>query len=163
METCPDSSGGPQESVKAPASVSIDRIAKRDYTLRGVSEILYNSLLRRIWGKIVSRIVFGTYGPEACVNWGSEIGMPCLVSCFSSRSASVSVKSGIKTWTMLSSLVLALVFVSGCNSEDTTSETKAPATGGAAAPAKPGGMDKPGGGDMAKPPAPSKPDESKKP
>jgi len=55
---------------------------------------------------------------------------------------------------MLSSLVLALVFVSGCNSDDTSSETKAPATGGT--PAVKPATDKP-----AAAPAPTKPDDKK--
>jgi hypothetical protein len=67
------------------------------------------------------------------------------------------VKSGIKTWTMLSSLVLALVCVSGCNSDDTTTtDSTAPKGGGVSAPAKPTDT-KPAGGA----PAPTKPDDKK--
>ena len=62
----------------------------------------------------------------------------------------MTVKFGIKTWTMLSSLVLALVFVTGCNSEETPPETRRRQPGAAAVPAaKPATEAKP-----ATPPAP---------
>ena len=73
-------------------------------------------------GMIVSRIVFATYGPGACVNWESEIEMICLVTQHS-RSAPVKVKFGIKASAMLASLALATVFVAGCT-EETPPETK---------------------------------------
>jgi len=61
-------------------------------------------------------------------------------------------KSGIKTWTMLSSFVLALVFVAGCNSEETP-DTAKPSAGGPAA-SKPADAGKPVGGT-------TKPDDKK--
>jgi hypothetical protein len=64
-------------------------------------------------------------------------------------------KSGIKTWTMLSSLVLGLVFVTGCNSDDTSATDSAPKAGGGGAAVKPSDA-KPGPG-----PAPTKPDDKK--
>jgi hypothetical protein len=64
------------------------------------------------------------------------------------------VKSGIKTWTMLSSLVLAVVFVTGCNSDDTT--TEGTAKPGVTAPSKPADTKPPTGGT-----APVKPDDKK--
>jgi len=66
------------------------------------------------------------------------------------------VKSGIKTWTMLSSLVLALVCVNGCNSEETPPETTPKPGVSATPPGKPAEPAKP-----VTPPA-SKPDEKPK-
>ncbi|MFI5460847.1 MAG: hypothetical protein ACHRXM_36010 [Isosphaerales bacterium] len=64
------------------------------------------------------------------------------------------MKSGIKTWTMLSSLVLALAFVTGCNTEETPPESTPKPAVTAPSTVKPAD---------AKPvtPAPSKPDEKK--
>ena len=64
------------------------------------------------------------------------------------------LKSGIKTWTMLSSFVLALVFMTGCNSEETT-DTTTPKPGATAPTVKPTET-KPTTGT-----APTKPDEKK--
>jgi hypothetical protein len=75
-----------------------------------------------------------------------EIEMICLVTQLS-RSAPVKVKFGIKAWSMLASLALAIVFVSGCT-EETPPDTGAPKAGTpAVAPAKPAG-------DIMKPAAP---------
>jgi hypothetical protein len=64
--------------------------------------------------------------------------MICLVKQFS-RSAPVKVKFGIKALSMLSSLALAIGFVSGCT-EETPPDAGAPKPAPAAvAPAKPGG------------------------
>jgi hypothetical protein len=107
---------------------------------------------------VVSRIVLGTYGPGACVNWEIELGMICLVTCFS-RSASVTVKSGIKTLSMLSVLALAIGFTLGCT-EETPPDTGAPKGGApAVAPVKP--ADK-GAMAPAAPPATKPADEKEK-
>jgi hypothetical protein len=66
----------------------------------------------------------------------------------------VIVKSGIKTWTMLSGLVLALVLVTGCNSGDEPAATG----GGAPAPAVAPATKAPDAKAPMTPPA-SKPDE----
>jgi hypothetical protein len=112
--------------------------------LRGPNEIIYNPHADGR-GIIVSRIVFATYGPGACVNWGSEIEMICLLTQHS-RSAPVKVKFGIKASAMLSSLTLATAFVAGCT-EETPEAAKpastppaavgAPAKGGEATPVPP--------------------------
>jgi hypothetical protein len=77
-----------------------------------------------------------------------------LVTCFS-RSASVTVKFGIKALSMLASLALALVIVSGCT-EDTPSEPAKPAAGGGMAPGPKGPEKAP-----APAPTPTKPDDKK--
>jgi hypothetical protein len=101
-------------------------------------------------------MVPGTYGPDACGNWEIELEMIGLVTCFS-RSASVTVKFGIKAISMLSSLALALVIVSGCTEDTPTEPAAKPAGGAVTPPAKTGG---PAG---APAPAPTKPaDEPKK-
>jgi len=46
----------------------------------------------------------------------------------------VIVKSGLKTWTMLASLVLAIVFVNGCNSEEPAADSGAPKSPSVSAP-----------------------------
>jgi uncharacterized spore protein YtfJ len=68
----------------------------------------------------------------------------------------VIVKFGIKTSAMLSSLVLALVFVAGCNSEDATTDSTPKPGGGAGA----GAAVKPVDAKPITPPV-SKPDEKK--
>jgi hypothetical protein len=125
---------------------SSESIEKWDYALREGSEIIYNFHADER-GMIVSRIVVATYGPEACVNWGSEIEMICLLP-HHSRSAPVKVKFGIKASAMLSSLTLATAFVAGCT-EETPPDTKPTTAPAAVAPAK--------GGDMAPAPAPAIP------
>jgi hypothetical protein len=68
------------------------------------------------------------------------------------------VKSGLKTWTMLSGLVLGLAFVTGCNSE----ETPAPTTGGGATPGVNASPPPKTAGETAKPTTPTaKPEEKK--
>jgi hypothetical protein len=134
---------------------STESIEKWDYALRGPNEIIYNPHADGR-GIIVSRIVFATYGPGACVNWGSEIETICLLTQHS-RSAPVKVKFGIKASAMLSSLTLATAFVAGCT-EETPPEAAKPASSppAAVAPSK--------GGDMAPavPPAtPPKTEEKK--
>jgi hypothetical protein len=108
--------------------------------LREPNEFSYN-LHADERGIIVSRIVVATYGPEACVNWGSEIEMICLLTqC--SRSAPVKVKFGIKASALLSGLMLATAFVAGCTEETPTEGTKPgnppAAVGAPGTPTKPG-------------------------
>jgi hypothetical protein len=119
---------------------STESIEKWVYALRAASEIIYNPHADES-GIIVSRIVFATYGPGACVNWGSEIEMICLLTQHS-RSAPVKVKFGIKAFAMVSSLTLATAFVAGCT-EEAPPEAAKPASSppAAVAPSK--------GGDMA--------------
>jgi hypothetical protein len=130
---------------------STESIEKWDYALRGPSEIIYNpqSVER---GMIVSRIVFATDGPGACVNWGSEIETICILTQYS-RSAPVKVKFGIKASAMLASLTLVTAFVAGCT-EETPEPAKPASSPPAVAPAK--------GGDTAAPPVTAPKTEEKK-
>ena len=100
-------------------------------------------------GSVVSRIVFATYEPEACANWGSEIEMIGLLTQ-NSRSASVKVKFGIKASAMLSSLALASAFVAGCTEEAPPPDTAKPSSTPPPAIASP----KPGGEKPAPPATP---------
>lgn len=97
---------------------------------------------------VVSRIVFQTYGPDACANWESEI-VTIWLDTQLSRSAPVTVKFGIKASSMFASLALAIVFVAGCT-EEAPPETPKPAPA-AVSPAK--GETKP----AAPAPTPEKP------
>jgi hypothetical protein len=126
---------------------SSESIEKWDYALREGSEIIYNFHADER-GMIVSRIVVATYGPEACVNWGSEIEMICLLTQYP-RSAPVKVKFGIKASAMLSSLLLATAFVAGCT-EETPTEGAKPASPPASVGAPGTATTKPG--DVAVPP-----------
>jgi len=89
-----------------------------------------------------------TYGPEACANWESELEISCLRTCFS-RSASVTVKSVIKAGLMVSSLIPALVFMVGCNTDEPAPVTPSTPSGPAA--------NKPGDKAPAPTPTPSTP------
>jgi hypothetical protein len=123
--------------------------------LREPGEIIYN-LHADERGMIVSRIVVATYGPEECVNWGSEIEKICLLTQYS-RSAPV--KFGIKASAMLSGLMLATAFVAGCT-EETPTEGAKPANPPAAVGAPGTPSTKPG--DVAVPPVTAPKAEEKK-
>jgi hypothetical protein len=74
----------------------------------------------------------------------------------SSRSASVRIKLGIKTWSTLSAMLLSVAMISGCNEEPASNS---PAPGGAGA-GKPADGKGPGGAPAIPPPTPK---EEKKP
>ena len=115
----------------------IDYIEKSDYALRGVSEFLYNSTRRRNWVRLSPVKSLGRTAQKHVLSGIASLGRLASLRGFL-RSASVTVKFGIKAGVLLSSLVLAFVFVVGCNSDETTppvkeagikapSDTKAPA------------------------------------
>ena len=118
--------------------------------MRGPNEIIYNPHADGR-GIIVSRIVFATYGPGACVNWGSEIETICILTQYS-RSAPVKVKFGIKASAMIASLMLVSAFVAGCTEDTPPADAAKPATP-AVVPAK--------GGEAPPPVTAPKPEEKK--
>jgi hypothetical protein len=70
---------------------------------------------------------------QGLLPWGSQLETIGCIADFLSRSTPVRIQLGIKAWSLVSSLVLALVVVAGCNTEES-----APATSpGPAAPVTP--------------------------
>ncbi len=74
-----------------------------------------------------SRKIVTAYVLSACADWKGSPEMSGRIESFSRR-ATVKIKLGIKAFSIVSSMVLSLVVISGCNDEAPAPTTK-PSTG----------------------------------